>query len=95
MSCDLAIGLIATPELAALNQMIFKQLASRYGDPSYYKRFVVGVDKTRMRLYNVEQRAQSLSTEVGTTTQESSDRYKPKSKTKKKEVAAVAWDFDE
>lgn len=91
MTCDLAIGLIRTPELDEINQMIFKQLASRYGDPSYYKRFVVGIDKSRMRVYNVEQTAQSgVVAEVGTSKAEP-DRY---SKVKKSDVKIDEWDFE-
>lgn len=93
MTCDLAIGLIRTPELDELNQMIWKQLASRYGDPSYYKRFVVGIDKTRMRAYNVEQNAQDdIAQEVGTTKDKPAlDRY---NKSKQKEVKADEWSFE-
>ena len=91
MTCDLAIGLIRTSELDELNQMIFKQLASRYGDPSYYKRFVVGIDKTRMRVYNVEQSAQSGLMSSGTPKDnDQPDRY---SKTKTKGVTSDDWEM--
>jgi len=55
---DLYLAIIRTEELDELNQLMIKQLKNRYGDPSYYKRFVVGVDKARMKLYNVEDDAQ-------------------------------------
>ncbi len=55
---DLYLAIIRTEELDELNQIMIKQLKNRYGDPSYYKRFVVGVDKSRMKLYNVEDNAQ-------------------------------------
>ncbi len=58
MTCDLAIGLIRTPELDEINQMIWKQLASRYGDTSFYKKFVVGIDKAKMKCYNVSESTQ-------------------------------------
>jgi hypothetical protein len=93
MTCDLAIGLIRTPELDEMNQMIFKQLASRYGDTSYYKKFIVGLDKARMRVYNVDTDAQaSITQEVG-----SSNTKKPPVEryTKaKKEVKSEEWSFE-
>lgn len=55
---DLFFGLIRTEELDDLNQIMVKQLKNRYNDPSYYKRFVIGVDFSRMKLYDVEQSAQ-------------------------------------
>ena len=51
-------ALISTDELKALNQIMIKQLKNRYADPEMYKRFVVGVDKSKMRLYDCEQSAQ-------------------------------------
>jgi hypothetical protein len=44
--------------LAGLNQILVKQLKNRYSDPNNYKKFVVGVDRSKMKLYNVEQSAQ-------------------------------------
>lgn len=55
---DFMAAMITTDELQALNQIMFKQLKNRYADPSTMKRFVVGVDRSRMRLYDVEQSAQ-------------------------------------
>jgi hypothetical protein len=52
------IALITTEELQALNQIVIKQLKNRYADPTLHRRFVVGVDRARMRLYDVEQSAQ-------------------------------------
>ena len=51
-------ALITSEELRHLNQIMVKQLKNRYGDPSIHKRFVIGVDYTKMRLYNVEMSAQ-------------------------------------
>ena len=51
-------ALISTEELEALNQIMVKQLKNRYNDPTIYKRFVVGVDRAKMRLYDCEQQAQ-------------------------------------
>lgn len=58
-TADFMIALIATEELKILNQILVKQLKNRYADPEMFKKFVIGVDKSRMRLYNVEQAAQN------------------------------------
>lgn len=57
-TADLMIALIATEDLKALNQIMVKQLKNRYADPEMHKRFVIGVDKSRMRLYDAEESAQ-------------------------------------
>jgi len=58
-TADLMIALISTEELAAMNQIMVKQLKNRYNDISLHKRFVIGVDKSKMKLYDVEDIAQS------------------------------------
>jgi len=55
---DLMLALISTEELENLNQILIKQLKNRYGDPGTYKRFTVGIDRPKMRLYDLEQNAQ-------------------------------------
>lgn len=62
---DLYIAVIRTEELDELNQIMVKQLKNRYGDLSFYKRFLVGIDRSRMRLYNVEDSAQSGISDSG------------------------------
>lgn len=57
-TADLMLALISTEELEELNQIMVKQLKNRYSDPNFYKRFIVGVDRKHMRLYNVEASAQ-------------------------------------
>jgi archaellum biogenesis ATPase FlaH len=57
-TADFLVALISTEELEGLNQIMVKQLKNRYGDKSIYKRFVVGIDRAKMRLYDVEQSAQ-------------------------------------
>ena len=57
-TADLMFALISTDELAELNQILVKQLKNRHSDPSMFKRFVIGVDRARMKLYDVEQVAQ-------------------------------------
>jgi hypothetical protein len=62
---DLMFALISTEELENLNQLMVKQLKNRYNDPSYYKRFVIGVDRARMKLYDVEDSAQKNISDSG------------------------------
>ena len=57
-TADLMFALISTEELEGLGQIMVKQLKNRYGDKSMFKRFVVGIDRAKMRLYDVEQNAQ-------------------------------------
>jgi replicative DNA helicase len=57
-TADFMLALIATEELTALNQFMAKQLKNRYRDKEKTKRFVIGVDKSKQRFYNVEQVAQ-------------------------------------
>jgi hypothetical protein len=57
-TADFMVALISSEELEELGQIMVKQLKNRYGDPNTYKRFVVGVDRSKMRLYDVEQTAQ-------------------------------------
>ena len=58
-TADLMFALITTEELEGLGQIMVKQLKNRYNDPTKYKRFVIGVDRSRMKLYDVEESAQS------------------------------------
>ena len=57
-TADLMFALISTEELEGLNQIMVKQLKNRYNDPTMNKRFVVGIDRAKMRLYDCEQKAQ-------------------------------------
>ena len=57
-TADLMFALIATEELEEMGQILIKQLKNRYNDPNEYKRFVVGIDRPKMRLYDVEEDAQ-------------------------------------
>ena len=58
-TADLMFALISTEELEALNQIMVKQLKNRYNDPTINKRFVIGIDRAKMRLYDCEQKAQN------------------------------------
>tara|TARA_R110000851_G_scaffold41334_1_gene103801 strand:+ start:136 stop:1500 length:1365 start_codon:yes stop_codon:yes gene_type:complete len=57
-TADFMFALISTEDLETLNQFQVKQLKNRYSDPGLYRRFIVGVDKSKMKLYDVEQHAQ-------------------------------------
>jgi hypothetical protein len=56
---DAFFGLITSEELEDLDQLMIKQLKNRWGDTNYYKRFVIGIDRSKMKLYNLEETAQS------------------------------------
>ena len=57
-TADLMFALISTEDLETLGQILVKQLKNRYNDPTIHKRFVVGIDRAKMRLYDCEQTAQ-------------------------------------
>jgi archaellum biogenesis ATPase FlaH len=57
-TADLMFALISSEELEDLGQLMVKQLKNRYNSPTSYRKFVIGVDRPKMRLYNVEQTAQ-------------------------------------
>ena len=57
-TADLMFALITSDELEDLDQLVVKQLKNRYNDPTIFKRFVIGIDRSRMKLYDVEQEAQ-------------------------------------
>lgn len=57
-TADLMFALISTEELEQLNQLLVKQLKNRYNDPTMNRKFIVGIDRSRMKLYDVEARAQ-------------------------------------
>jgi archaellum biogenesis ATPase FlaH len=59
-TADLMFALISNEELEGLGQILVKQLKNRYNDPSANKRFVIGVDRSKMKLYDVEQSAQQI-----------------------------------
>ena len=60
-TADFMFALISTEELEQQGQMMVKQLKNRYNDPTYHKRFVIGVDRSKMRLYDVEETQQTLA----------------------------------
>jgi len=60
-TADFMFALVSSEELEELNQIMVKQLKNRYNDPTTYKRFVLGIDRSKMKLYDVEQTAQNLA----------------------------------
>ena len=77
-TADLMFALISTEELEGLGQIMVKQLKNRYNDPTMNKRFVVGIDRAKMRLYDVEQKAQDDILDSG-----QEEEYNPEEKPKK------------
>ena len=59
-TADFMFGLISTEELESLGQLMVKQLKNRWGDTNYMKRFVIGIDRSKMRLFDAEESAQDL-----------------------------------
>lgn len=64
-TADFMFALITNEELEALNQILVKQLKNRYSDPNHFKRFVIGIDRAKMRLYDAEQSAQNDLIDTG------------------------------
>ena len=79
-TADLMFALISTEELEQLGQIMVKQLKNRYNDLSVYKRFIVGIDRAKMRLYDCEQTAQENILDSG---QEEQYNYEEEKKPKK------------
>ena len=63
-TADFMFALISNEELEALGQMKVKQLKNRYNDPSINRAFIIGVDRAKMRLYDVQQKAVILLTQI-------------------------------
>lgn len=59
-TADFMFALVTTPELQQMSQIKVKQLKNRYGNPDINKAFVIGIDKAKMKLYDVENSAQTL-----------------------------------
>ena len=64
-TADLMFALISTEELEEMNQIMVKQLKNRYNDPTMNKRFTIGIDRAKMRLYDVEDTAQTDIIDAG------------------------------
>lgn len=75
-TADFMFALISTEELQALNQIMVKQLKNRYNDPSVNKRFVVGIDRSKMKLYDVEVSAQTNIIDSGQIDEKVTDKFR-------------------
>jgi replicative DNA helicase len=65
-TADFMFGLISSEELEGLGQLMVKQLKNRWGDTNHYKRFVIGIDRPKMRLFDAEEGAQDLMDDTPT-----------------------------
>ena len=86
-TADLMFALISTDDLEGLNQIMVKQLKNRYNDPTMNKRFVVGIDRAKMRLYDCEQSAQEDIVDSG-----QEEEYTFKDKKPKKSFEGFKFD---
>ena len=77
-TADLMFALISTEDLEGLNQIMVKQLKNRYNDPTIFKRFVIGIDRAKMRLYDCEQKAQEDILDNGNEEEYNKFKQKPK-----------------
>ena len=77
-TADLMFALISTDDLEGLGQILVKQLKNRYNDPTIHKRFVVGIDRAKMRLYDCEQSAQNDIVDNGKEEEYDYEEQKPK-----------------
>ena len=77
-TADLMFALISTDDLEGLNQIMVKQLKNRYNDPTIFKRFMVGIDRAKMRLYDCEQSAQEDIVDSGQEEEYNNNEKKPK-----------------
>ena len=72
-TADFMFGLISTEELEGLGQLMVKQLKNRWGDTNYLKRFIIGLDRSKMKLFDAEDSAQDLVND-GSSTQKTDDK---------------------
>ena len=75
-TADFMFALISSEELEEKNQIMVKQLKNRYNDPTLNRKFIVGVDRSKMRLYDVEQNAQTDLVDSGQETLSSNEKFK-------------------
>ena len=85
-TADLMLALISTEELEQLGQIMVKQLKNRYNDPTINKRFIVGIDRAKMRLYDCEQKAQDDILDSG-----QEEEYNSKEESKSNKFASLKF----
>lgn len=90
-TADFMFALISTEELEKLNQIMVKQLKNRYNDPGLHKRFMIGVDRAKMRLYDLEQSAQDGLTDSGSKPRAKQDDFDLNSKFKNQDFSAIKF----
>ena len=78
-TADLMFALISTEELEGLGQIMVKQLKNRYNDPTIHKRFIVGIDRAKMRIYDCEQKAQEDVLDSGSNEEYNDEKIPKKS----------------
>ena len=86
-TADLMFALISTEELEALNQLLVKQLKNRYNDPTVNRKFIIGIDRARMKLYDVEARAQQGLSQSGQDPDD--DDFKPANKRLNRDFSGI------
>ena len=64
-TADFMFAIISTEQMEELNQIMIKQLKNRYSDPTSNRKFVIGIDRSKMKLYDVEQFAQNELVDTG------------------------------
>ena len=75
-TADFMFALISTEELEGINQIMVKQLKNRYNDPTINKRFCLGIDRAKMRLYDVEQNKGGELIDSGQEPVDDKDKFK-------------------
>lgn len=88
-TADFMFALISTEELEQLGQIMVKQLKNRYNDPTAYKRFMVGIDRAKMRLYDLEESAQTNIVDTGDDDQAVSNGFGMQNVFKKKDFSGI------
>ena len=91
-TADFMFALISTEELEEINQILVKQLKNRYNDPTQNKKFIIGIDRAKMRLYDVEQKAQIDLVDSGQEDVPAFDKATGGRMSKKKDFSALVFD---
>lgn len=87
MTADFVMGVIRTEELTELGQLLLKQLKNRYGDLNYFKKFVVGFDFSRMKMYNTETNSQTKETQSKIKSEEAQQTFMEQQEN-------TGWDYE-